>query len=311
MSQIGYMMFAIGSANYGGEQGLGFTASMFHLFTHAMFKALLFLAAGAVIHYVHNNDMSAMGGLRKQLPVTHITFLVACLSIAGFPPFAGFFSKEEILLAAHQHHQFIYWIALITSGLTAFYIFRLYFNIFWNRTPIGPVPDAHTHGEGGWTILLPLILLAAGAAFAGFIPFGHFVSSDGASLATPFHPEFAIAPVSFSLAGIFLAMWLYRKQNDRSDRFVASIKGVYRFAYHKFYVDEVYLFITRKLIFNLIGKPAAWIDKNVVDGLVNATGYTTQAISEKIKGVQSGKVQAYAIYFLAGAIGLALLFIYG
>src|SRR6187397_2215738 len=133
MSQIGYMMFALGVSKYGGEDGLGYTASMFHLFTHAMFKALLFLCAGAVIHFIHSNEMKDMGGLRKYLPVTHITFLIACLAIAGIPPFAGFFSKEEILLAAYQNNQFIYWIALITSALTAFYMFRLYFGIFWNK----------------------------------------------------------------------------------------------------------------------------------------------------------------------------------
>jgi NADH-quinone oxidoreductase subunit L len=106
---------------------------MFHLFTHAMFKALLFLGAGAVIHYVHSNEMKDMGGLRKSMPITHITFLIACLAIAGFPFLSGFFSKEEILLAAYQHNAAIYWIALFTSGLTAFYMFRLYFSIFWNR----------------------------------------------------------------------------------------------------------------------------------------------------------------------------------
>ena len=104
MSQIGFMMFALGVSKYGGEEGLGYTASMFHLFTHALFKALLFLGAGAVIHFVHSNDMKDMGGLRKFLPITHITFLIACLAISGVPPFAGFFSKEEILLAAYHHN---------------------------------------------------------------------------------------------------------------------------------------------------------------------------------------------------------------
>src|SRR6185369_8445370 len=122
MSQIGYMMFALGVAKYGGEDGLGYTASMFHLFTHAMFKALLFLCAGAVIHFVHSNEMKDMGGLRKLMPITHLTFLIACLAIAGVPPFAGFFSKEEILMAAWQNNQFIYYIGLITSGITAFYM---------------------------------------------------------------------------------------------------------------------------------------------------------------------------------------------
>ncbi len=307
MSQIGFMMFALGVSGSGGENGLGFTAAMFHLFTHALFKALLFLGAGAVIHFIHSNEMKDMGGLRKYLPITHITFLIACLAISGVPPFAGFFSKEEILLAAYQHNATIYWIALITSGLTAFYMFRLYFSIFWNKESL---VHESAHGEGGFAMMLPLVLLSVGAAAAGFIPFGDFVSSDGKPLESVFHWQFSLAPVALGLAGIFTAMWLYKKQSNRSDTIAHSIKGFYQLAFHKFYVDELYLFITKKILFNLVGRPAAWFDKNVVNGLVNATGNTTLFISEKIKGFQSGKVQQYAIYFLAGVIGLAILFIY-
>lgn len=153
MSQIGYMMFALGVSHYGGEEGLGFMASMFHLFTHAMFKALLFLGAGAVIHYVHSNEMKDMGGLRKKMPITHLTFLIACLAIAGIPPFAGFFSKEEILQAAWQHNRGIFVIAVVTAAITAFYMFRLYFSIFWSKeyhphhAGHGDAHEAH-HGEG-------------------------------------------------------------------------------------------------------------------------------------------------------------------
>jgi len=307
MSQIGFMMFALGVSGTGGENGLGYTASMFHLFTHAMFKALLFLGAGAVIHFIHSNDMKDMGGLRKYLPITHISFLIACLAIAGVPPFAGFFSKEEILLAAYQHNMAIYYVALVTSGLTAFYMFRLYFSIFWNKE--ANIHEPH-HGEGGFAMMLPLVLLAVGAAGAGFIPFGNFVSSDGAALESEFHLQFSIAPVALGLIGIFTAMWLYKKQNDKPDRIAAALSGLYKAAYHKFYIDELYIFVTKKIIFNLIGRPAAWFDKNVVDGMVNLTGNTTTAISERIKGLQSGKVQQYAMYFMAGVIGIAVLFIY-
>jgi NADH-quinone oxidoreductase subunit L len=322
MSQIGFMMFALGVSKYGGEGGLGYTASMFHLFTHAMFKALLFLGAGAVIHYIHSNDMKDMGGLRKFLPITHITFLIACLAISGVPPFAGFFSKEEILLAAYQNNTIIYYIALITSGLTAFYMFRLYFSIFWNKpTPSppgvpeqnegnGPSPRGKAHGEGGFSMMMPLILLAIGAAAAGFIPFGKFVSTDGTPLESHFDLKFSAVPVAIGLLGIFTAMWFYRKQNSRSDKLAASLNGFYKTAYNKFYIDEIYLFITKKVLFNLIGRPAAWFDKNIVDGMINLTGNTTAAISEGIKKLQSGKVQQYAIYFLVSVIGLALLFIY-
>ena len=312
MSQIGFMMFALGVSGYGGENGVGFTASLFHLFTHAMFKALLFLGAGAVIHYIHSNEMNDMGGLRKFMPVTHITFLIACLAIAGVPPFAGFFSKEEILLAAYRHNTIIYYAALITSGLTAFYMFRLYFSIFWNKEApsLQQRAGGEVHGEGGFAMLLPLLLLAVGAAAAGFIPFGHFVSSDGTALENNFHLQFSIAPVILGLAGIFTAMWLYKKQNNKPDKIVSSMKGLYKAAYNKFYIDELYIFITKNILFNLIGRPAAWFDKNIVDGMINATGNTTQFISEKIKGIQSGKVQQYAIYFLVAVVGLAVLFIY-
>ncbi len=313
MSQIGYMMFALGVSGYGGEAGLGYTASMFHLFTHAMFKALLFLGAGAVIHYVHSNDMQDMGGLRKKMPITHITFLFACLAIAGVPPFAGFFSKEEILLAAYHGNTAIYWIALITSGLTAFYMFRLYFSIFWSR-PYGSNSHDHSadhhHSEGGFAMMLPLVILAAGAVFSGLIPFGEFVSSDGKPLESHFHLAFSVAPVALGIAGIVLAWVLYKKQNAMPDKLAASFGSLYKSAYNKFYIDEIYLFVTKKVLFNLIGRPAAWFDKNIVDGLVNLTGNTTVFISEKIKKFQSGKVQLYAIAFLAGVIVLAVLFIY-
>ena len=316
MSQIGYMMFALGVAKYGGEAGLGYTASMFHLFTHAMFKALLFLGAGAVIHYIHSNDLKDMGGLRKLLPITHITFLIACLAIAGVPPFAGFFSKEEILLAAHQNNMAIYWIALITSGLTAFYMFRLYFSIFWNRPH--RMHSVHTEpafakasaGESGFVMMLPLVLLAVGAAAAGFIPFGKFVSSDGKPLESHFDLQFSIVPVALGLVGIFTAMWLYKKQNDKPTKLAESLGGIYRTAYNKFYIDEIYTFITKKVLFNLVGRPAAWFDRNVVDGIMNGTASTMQFLSEGIRKFQSGKVQQYAIYFLAGVIVLAAVFIY-
>ena len=310
MSQIGYMMFALGVSKFGGEEGLGYTASLFHLFTHAMFKALLFLGAGAVIHFVHSNEIKDMGGLRKYMPVTHITFLVACLAISGVPPFAGFFSKEEILLAAYRHNTGIYWIALVTSGLTAFYMFRLYFNIFWKNSFPLKNEDHKAHGEGGFLMMMPLILLAIGAAAAGFIPFGHFVSSDGIALENKFNLKFSIAPVALGLAGIFIAMALYKKQNDKPHKIAASLNSLYQASYHKFYIDEFYLFITKKILFNLIGMPIAWIDKNIVDGMMNAIGNTTTGISAGIRRFQSGKVQQYAVYFLAGAVGLAALFIY-
>ena len=320
MSQIGYMMFALGISKNGGEAGLGYMASMFHLFTHAFFKSLLFLGAGAVIHMVHSNEMKDMGGLRKLMPITHIAFLIACLAIAGIPPFAGFFSKEEILTAAFHENKLIFGVALFTAALTSFYMFRLYFNIFWSKDAAAKAHsaghhnashnDAQHHGEGSWTMKLPLIILAACAVGVGFIPFSQFITSDGAALETHIDMIFSIAPVSLSIIAILLSASFYKNQNAKSDKAVAFFGGFYRAAYKKFYVDELYLFITKKIVFPLIGQPIAWADRNIVDGFVLLIANTTAKISTAIKGIQSGKVQNYALYFFGGVIALSVLFIY-
>ena len=317
MSQIGYMMFALGTGS--GGNASGYTASMFHLFTHAFFKALLFLCAGVIIHRVHSNEMKDMGGLRKQLPLTHACFLIACLAISGIPPFSGFFSKEEILSAAWQTNKFVYGLGLFTSGLTAFYMFRLYFSVFWRRAPghgdshHGGGPHgggAPHHGATPLSMRLPLVVLAVCTIFTGFIPFSRFVTFDG----RPGEPFFlglnVIPPVAIALLGIGMAAWLYYKENDRAQRAAGAFRGLYTFTRHKFYIDEVYLFITKKIIFNGIGRPAAWIDKHIVDGLMNGLATGTAAVSTKIKGLQSGKVQDYAWVFFIGIAGLTVLFIY-
>lgn len=307
MSQIGYMMFALGVSKQGGESGLGYMASMFHLFTHAFFKSLLFLGAGAVIHLVHSNDMKDMGGLRKLMPVTHIAFLVGCLAIAGVPPFSGFFSKEEILLAAFHSNKLIFGVALFTAALTSFYMFRLYFSIFWNKEA---AHHPHDHGEGTFSMKFPLVILAVCAVAAGFVPFAHFVTSDGAALETHMDLGFSAAPVGLSLLAILLASVMYRVANDRPEKVAGTMGGLYKAASRKFYMDELYLFITKKIIFPLVGQPIAWIDKNIVDGLMNWLAAVTARISELIKGLQSGKVQNYALYFFGGVAALAVLFIY-
>lgn len=308
ISQIGFMMFALGVSGYGGEAGLGYTASMFHLFTHAMFKALLFLCAGSVIHYVHSNEMKDMGGLRKYMPVTHIAFLIACLAIAGIPPFAGFFSKEEILLATYNSSKPIFYAAILTAALTSFYMFRLYFSIFWSRPYVAHGHDHH--GEGTFSMKLPLVLLMVLSIVVGFVPFGNFVSSDGSALPSEFHLMFSIAPVALSVFSILLAMAMYRTENSRPANLAASLSTLYRSAYNRFYIDEIYLFVTRRLLFNMIGRPAAWIDRNVVDGAVNATASVTEKISGSIKGIQSGRLQQYASYFFAGIVLFILVYIY-
>ncbi len=307
MSQIGYMMFALGVSKYGGEDGLGYMASMFHLFTHAFFKSLLFLGAGAVIHLVHSNEMSDMGGLRKLMPVTHIAFLIACLAIAGIPPFAGFFSKEEILTAAFHSNKLIYGVALFTAALTAFYMFRLYFSIFWSKESTAHL---HEHGEGTLSMKLPLVVLAVCALGVGFVPFSNLITSDGVALETHTNLMFSIAPVTLAVIAILIAASLYKTQNDKPAKLATAFGGFYRAAKHKFYMDELYLFITKKIIFPLVGQPIAWVDRNIVDGFMNLLATVTGKISELIKGLQSGKVQNYALYFFGGIAAIAVLFIY-
>jgi NADH-quinone oxidoreductase subunit L len=239
------------------------------------------------------------------MPVTHGCFLIACLAIAGIPPFAGFFSKEEILLAAFRSDKLIFFSGLLTSGLTAFYMFRLYFSIFW-----GKESQARGHSEGTISMKFPLMILASFTVLAGFVPFGHFISSDGVPLGSSVRLIFSIAPLTIAGIGILAAALLYRKENDRPARIAASFGILYRAASEKFYIDEVYVFITKKIIFNWIGRPAAWIDKHVVDGCMNALASLTSAFSFLIRSFQSGKVQLYTLYFFAGIGSLALIFIY-
>jgi NADH-quinone oxidoreductase subunit L len=306
MSQIGYMMFALGVSGYGGEEGVGFMASMFHLFTHAFFKALLFLGAGAIIHAVHSNLMNEMGGLRKSLPITHMTFLIACLSIAGIPPFAGFFSKDEILVACYEKSTFIFIVALFVSGLTAFYMFRLYFSVFWGKEQ----HYHHTPHEAPKVMTIPLMLLAVGAMFAGFIPFSHFVTSDSTAFSTHIEWGIAIPAITAGVFGALIAMAFYRKETNLPERISASLGNFYKAAYRKFYIDELYLFITKNIIFNYVSQPIAWFDRHIVDGSMNGISYVTNTVSTKIKGFQSGQLQQYAWVFITGAVALALAFIY-
>ncbi len=309
ISQIAFMMFSLGVAGWGEGHNEGYTASMFHLFTHAFFKALLFLGAGAVIHAVHSNEMDGMGGLRKSLPITHITFLLACLAISGVPLFSGFFSKEAILSAAFHGNTIIFYVALLTSGLTAFYMFRLYFRIFW-YTPAVHHSDHHgSHESHTWFMNIPLIILAFGAVLAGYIPFGSFVSADGKPVELPFHLMLSIAPVLIGISAITLAYVLYGKKNEMPDKLSVAFGNLYRWSNRKFYIDEVYMFVTNKVLFNLIGRPAAWFDRTVVDGMINGSATITVTSSESIKKMQSGRLQTYSMFFLGGVLVIAALLI--
>ena len=300
ISQIGFMIVALGvCTGMDTHEGLGYMASMFHLFTHAMFKALLFLGAGSIIHAVHSNEMKDMGGLRKYMPITHITFLIACLAIAGIPPFSGFFSKDEILAAAFKFSPVIGWLMTGVAGLTAFYMFRLYYNIFWGKEH----KHEHTPHESPLAMSFPLMFLAAVTLVAGFIPFGTLVSSNGE--AYHIHLDTLVASISVCVAviAIIIATIFYRKPEQTIPNMLGKkFRGLHTAATHRFYVDEVWMFITHKIIFRCISTPIAWFDRHVVDGFMNFLAWSTQEASFSIRGFQSGRVQQYAYVFLIGAL---------
>ena len=306
MSQLGYMMMGLGVSGFDGHEGMGYMASMFHLFTHAMFKALLFLGAGSVIHAVHSNYLKDMGGLRKYMPVTNITFLIAALAIAGVPPLAGFWSKDEILVAAYANSQFLYLIGVFVAGLTAFYMFRIYFGIFWGKE----TSFQHPPHESPVSMTLPLIILATLSVGVGFIPFSEFISADKAGFTAHLNLKMAFIAVVAGLLGIIIAWIFYKKENDLAFRFSSAFGKLYTWTSHKFYFDEIYLFVARNIFFQKVAAPIAKFDKKIIDGTMEGIGNKTVVISRKIKGLQSGKVQDYGFGFIGGVVILALVFIY-
>ncbi len=300
ISQIAFMMVSLGVARPEIHEGLGYMASMFHLFTHAMFKALLFLGAGAIIHAVHSNDYTAMGGLRKYMPITHITFLIGCLAIAGIPPFSGFFSKDEILSACYQNN-FLWgaWMSMV-AALTAFYMFRLYYLIFWWDEPDY---GHHKPHDAPWVMAVPLVFLAAVSCVAGFIPFGKLVSWNGEPYTI--HIDWlgvAIPSIVIAVGAIALATVMYRKKNALPDKLASTFKGLWTAAYHRFYWDELYMFITHKIIFNGICRPIAWFDRHIIDGTMDGFAWIAQRLSITIRPLQSGSVQGYVYVYLFGAL---------
>lgn len=308
ISQIGFMMVALGVStsmelNHHEHGGLGYMSSMFHLFTHAMFKALLFLGAGSIIHAVHSNEMEKMGGLRKYMPITHITFLIACLAISGIPPFSGFFSKDEILTAAfHYNSGMGIWMS-VTAGLTAFYMFRLYFNIFWGKEHV----HEHTPHESPWAMTLPLIFLSLVTIVGGFIPFGKLITAN--RMPYEIHLDGAVATTSIiiALVAIGIATALYMKPKKTPTIIAQRMGCLYRATQRKFYMDELYLFVTKKIIFNSISRPIAWFDRHIIDGAIDGLAKLTTWISHRIKGFQSGNVQWYTMMFLLGTLFILIL----
>ena len=324
ISQIAFMMVALGVC-LPGEHGvfdnhsqLGYMASMFHLFTHAMFKACLFLGAGCIIHAVHSNEMAFMGGLRKYMPITHITFLVSCLAIAGIPFFSGFSSKDEIITACFAYSPVVGWIMTAIAAMTAFYMFRLYYGIFWG-TENKEAHAHHTPHEAPLSMTIPLIVLTVitvgvgvYTTLGGFLgwggSFGHFVTASGTDYTIHFNTQIAITSTVIAILSICLATFIYKGERQPvADKLYKTFPRLHRAAYKRFYQDEIWQFVTHKIIFALISTPIAWFDRHVIDGTFNFIAWGSNEAGESIRTWQSGDVRHYAVWFLTGAVAITLI----
>ena len=319
ISQIAFMMVALGVCLPGHETvldnhtQLGYMAGMFHLFTHAMFKACLFLGAGCIIHAVHSNEMEMMGGLRKYMPITHITFLISCLAIAGIPPFSGFFSKDEILTACMQYSPVVGWIMTGIAAMTAFYMFRLYYGIFWG-TENKEAHAHHTPHEAPWTMTFPIIFLAAVTCVCGWLPinghwmgFGQLISASGQAYDIHLDKNVAITSVIIAVLSILLATYIYKGEKQPvADKLYKTFPRLHRAAYKRFYQDEIWQFVTHRIIFRCVSTPIAWFDRHVVDGTFNFLAWGANEAGESIRTWQSGDVRKYVVWFMTGAVALTL-----
>jgi len=303
MSQLGYMFLAMGIGVY--------SLGMFHLMTHAFFKALLFLAAGSVIHAMDGEqDIRKMGGLRKVMPLTHGTFLIGALALAGFPLTSGYFSKEAIILSSYHEDMgnFIFWaIALITAGMTAFYIFRVYFSTFIGETNS---PDAHPH-ESPTTMVLPLIVLAVFALGGGLLSplVDGFLAPVFGREAHHFHDGFleTIALIA-GIGGIATAALVYQVSKDRIELMKEALAPLYDLVFHKYYIDEIYdLLIVKptKAIGAFMEEKA---EKQGIDFAVDEMGFQVKEVSRGISFWQSGRIRTYALNMVAGMV-IILLFV--
>ena len=329
ISQIAFMMVALGVCMPGqGEHAvidnhgsLGYMASMFHLFTHAMFKACLFLGAGCIIHAVHSNEMSTMGGLRKYMPITHATFLISCLAIAGIPFFSGFSSKDEIISACFAYSPICGWWMTAVAAMTAFYMFRLYYGIFWG-TENKELHAHHTPHEAPWTMTFPLIFLSVITVGVGIITtlggflgwdwasFGSLVTASGKQYTIHFDPVIAATSTVIAICSIALATYIYKGETQPiADKMYSLAPRLHRWAYKRFYMDEVYMFVTHKILFRFVSYPVAWIDEHIINGFIDFTAWGANAGGESIRTTQNGDVRSYATWFICGAVALTLLLI--
>jgi len=317
VSQLGYMMLALGV--------FGYVAAIFHLFTHAFFKALLFLGSGSVNHATNTFDMRKMGGLKPYMPITFWTFVIGSLSLAGIFPLAGFWSKDEILLDAWREEPALFYIAAAVAFLTAFYMFRAIFLTFFGTYKGGePVdhsdPDNHFHGdpahphESPWVMSLPLLILAVPSIAAGFFAYDHMFGDfiDGAL--PEVHPHgstfewgIAISSSILAVAGIGLAWAIYYKQWVTSRSVRAVFAPIAVILENKYFLDRLYEdFFVRTVFQRGWNRLVELFDRYVVDGIVNGVGRLGAGLSMAFRPIQSGQLQGYGLGVAAGVIIIVL-----
>jgi NADH-quinone oxidoreductase subunit L len=298
VSQLGYMFLGLGVGAY--------SAGIFHLMTHAFFKALLFLGAGSVIHGLSGEqDLRHMGGLRKSMPITFVTLGIASLAISGFPGFSGFFSKDAILSAAYTHRPWMFWIGAITAGITAFYVFRAYFIVFFGNYR----GHQHPH-ESPAVMTLPLIVLAALSLFGGFINVPGWLS-PGFPLSEHENVTAMVISASCGILGILVATFLYVFRPHLADSLKTAAGPLYTLVANKYYVDEIYSALIVKPL-ETISRFVLWkgVDEAVIDtSFVNGLGGLVRGWGSLFRQLQSGSIRNYGTWVLAGS--LLIIFIFG
>jgi NADH-quinone oxidoreductase subunit L len=305
ISQLGYMFLGAGAG--------GFNAGIFHLVTHAFFKALLFLAAGSVIHAVSGEqDMRRMGGLRHRIPVTFATFFIGALAISGVPPLAGFFSKDEILLRAFERSPALYALGVVTALMTAFYVFRAVFLTFFGAPRLSAEAEHDLH-ESPPIMLGPLVILAVLSAAGGFLPVSRWLG-ESARTGMPHGLEMSLMTLSVAagLGGIALAYLLYVARPGLADEWAARAGALYRLVLNKYYVDEFYsTTVVRPLL--AVSTEFLWkvMDAGVIDGAVNQVGRRSMGAGQVLRQIQSGNIRSYASWVALGAAALMAVVLWG
>jgi NADH-quinone oxidoreductase subunit L len=290
ISQIGYMFLGLGAGAFG--------AGIFHLWSHAFFKALLFLGAGSVIHAVGQQDLRRMGGLRQHVPVTFATLLCAAVAIAGVPFTSGFFSKDEILLAAHHHAPWMFWLGVLTAGMTAFYVFRAIFLAFFGEYR----GAGHPH-ESPAVMTLPLAALAVLSLAGGYFNVARWLEPLFPSPVVPHDTLLVGVATTAGLAGIALAYVFYVLRPGLADRVAERLGRLYRLVYNQYFVDEVYQAL---VVQPVVGgsRELLWqgVDVGVIDGAVNGVGARARGIGAVLRRLQSGYIRSYATWVLLGSL---------